>query len=123
MREGSAPEQVMFFTGPRRDRWTTSLWRLETAEFSQSRARYAEMKVRNNSLNTPQSRGRSAVWQAKLAILVMINLAQMWILSAVVEAALAHEMSQLVPLVVASGFCWLIALTIFLWWTPAKAPR
>ena len=67
----------------------------------------------------PQSRGRTAVWQARLALLVMINIAQLWILAAAVEAALAHEYQQLVPLVVASGVCWLIAFSIFIWWKPA----
>ena len=64
--------------------------------------------------------GRTAVWQARLALLVMINIAQLWILSATIEAALAGEYKQLVPLVIASGVCWLIALTIFLWWKPAS---
>lgn len=68
----------------------------------------------------PQSRGRTAVWQARLALLVMINLAQLWILSAAVEAALAHEYKQLAPLVIASGFCWLIAFSIIMWWKPAS---
>lgn len=63
--------------------------------------------------------GRTAVWQARLVLLVMINIAQLWILSATIEAALAAHYKQLVPLVVASGICWLIALTIFLWWKPA----
>lgn len=67
----------------------------------------------------PQSRGLAAVWQARLAMLVMINVAQLWILSAAVEAALAQTYAQLAPLVIASGICWLIALTIFLWWRPA----
>ena len=67
----------------------------------------------------PQSRGRTAVWQARLVMLVMINVAQLWILSASVEAALAHEYKQLLPLVIASGVCWLVALTIVLWWRPA----
>ncbi len=62
--------------------------------------------------------GRTAVWQARLVLLVMINIAQLWILSATVEAALASHFEQLIPLVVASGLCWLIALTIFLWWKP-----
>ena len=69
--------------------------------------------------NRPQPRGRTAVWQARLALLIMINLAQLWILSAAVEAALARQFNQLLPLVIASGVCWLIALTIFLWWKPA----
>ncbi len=62
--------------------------------------------------------GRTAVWQARLVLLVMINIAQLWILSATVEAALASHFEQLVPLIVASGVCWLIALSIFLWWKP-----
>ncbi len=49
----------------------------------------------------------------------MINLAQLWILSAAVEAGLAHEFRHLLPLVIASGVCWLIALSIFLKWRPA----
>lgn len=69
--------------------------------------------------NKPQPRGRTAVSQARLALLVMINIAQLWILSAAVEAALAREFAQLTPLVAASGACWFIALTVFLWWRPA----
>lgn len=71
----------------------------------------------------PMERGRTAVWQARLVLLVMINLAQLWILSAAVEAALAREFKQLSPLVIASGVCWLIALSIFLWWKPASRRR
>jgi len=71
----------------------------------------------------PMERGRTAVWQARLVLLVMINLAQLWILSAAVEAALAREFKQLLPLVIASGVCWLIALSIFLWWKPASRHR
>ena len=66
-----------------------------------------------------QTQGRSAIWQARLALLVMINIAQLWILSATIEAALAAHYKQLIPLVIASGVCWFIALTIFLWWKPA----
>lgn len=73
----------------------------------------------NSKPQRPQSRGLTAVWQARLAMLVMINVAQLWILSAAVEAALAQSYEQLAPLVIASGICWLIALTIFLWWRPA----
>lgn len=72
--------------------------------------------------NRPQPRGRTAIWQARLVIFVMINLAQLWILSSAVDAALAHEFRYLVPLVIASGVCWLIALSIFLWWKPADPP-
>jgi hypothetical protein len=67
-----------------------------------------------------RSEGRSAIWQARLALLVMINIAQLWILSATIEAALAGHYKQLIPLVLASGACWLIALTIFLWWKPTE---
>ena len=65
------------------------------------------------------TRGRTAVWQARLVLLVMINIAQLWILSATIEAALAGHFKQLVPLVIGSGVCWIIALTIYLWWKPA----
>lgn len=68
----------------------------------------------------PSERGRTAVFQARLVLLVMINLAQLWILSATVEAALAREYKQLLPLVISSAVCWLIALTIFLWWKPVS---
>jgi hypothetical protein len=68
-------------------------------------------------------RGRTAVWQARLVLLVMINIAQLWILSATVEAALARHFDKLLPLIIASGVCWLIALTIFLWWKPASKSR
>jgi uncharacterized protein involved in response to NO len=58
-----------------------------------------------------------------MVLLVMINVAQLWILSATVEAALAREYRQLIPLVVASAVCWAIALTIFLWWKPVSRRR
>ena len=63
--------------------------------------------------------GRTAIWQARLVLLVMINIAQLWILSATIEAALAAHYKQLIPLVIASGVCWLLALSIFLWWKPS----
>ena len=71
----------------------------------------------------PMERGRTAVWQARLVMLVMINLAQLWILSATIEAALASHFDKLIPLIAASGVCWAIALTIFLWWKPASRRR
>ncbi|MBK7704332.1 MAG: hypothetical protein IPN69_03320 [Acidobacteria bacterium] len=64
-------------------------------------------------------RGRIAIWQAKLMLLVMINLAQLWILSATIDAALAEQYKQLAPLVIASIVCWVISMTIVLWWRPA----
>lgn len=66
-------------------------------------------------------RGRAAVEQARLIMLVMLNVAQLWILSATVEASLAHNYQELLPLVVASGVCWLVALSIILWWRPASS--
>ena len=65
-------------------------------------------------------RGRTAVAQARLVLLLMINAAQLWILAATVEAALAHHFSALVPLIVASGICFIITLTIIFWWRPAS---
>lgn len=67
--------------------------------------------------------GRTAVWQSRLVMLVMINLAQLWILSAAIEAALARHFDKLWPLIIASVVCWAIALTIFLWWKPAPKRR
>ena len=66
------------------------------------------------------SRGRTAVAQARLVLLLMINAAQLWILAATVEAALAHHFSALVPLIFASGICFFITLTIIFWWRPAS---
>jgi len=66
------------------------------------------------------SRGRTAVAQARLVLLLMINAAQLWILAATVEAALAHHFSALIPLIVASGICFIITLTIIFWWRPAS---
>ena len=74
----------------------------------------------NRSGKRGETSGRAAVWQARLVLLVMINIAQLWILSATIEAALAGDFKQLVPLVIASGVCWAIALTIYLWWKPTE---
>ena len=65
-------------------------------------------------------RGQAAVEQARLIMLVMINVAQLWILSATVEAVLAHSYQEVWPLVIASAVCWLITLSILLWWRPAS---
>ena len=76
------------------------------------------MRVKERISKDGAVAGRSAIWQARLVLLVMINIAQLWILSATIEAALAGHYRQLIPLVIASGVCWVIALTIFLWWKP-----
>ena len=64
--------------------------------------------------------GQAAVWQTRLILLVMINVAQLWILSATVEAALAHHYRVLLPLVISSAVCWLISLSIIFWWRPVS---
>jgi hypothetical protein len=83
------------------------------------------MSLRSDRVRRPEPggsarRGRAAVSQARLLLLVLINVAQLWILSAAVEAALARHYPVLLPLVVASGICFLIVLSILLWWRPAS---
>lgn len=70
--------------------------------------------------NRRSKAGHAAVWQARLIMLVMINIAQLWILAATVDAALARHYSVLIPLVVASGVCFLITLSIIRWWRPTS---
>jgi len=65
-------------------------------------------------------KGRTAVAQARLILLVMINVAQLWVLAATVEAVLAHRFSALLPLVIASGICFVVTLTLIFWWRPAS---
>jgi hypothetical protein len=67
--------------------------------------------------------GSAAVWQARLIMLVMINVAQLWILAATVDAALARHYAVLLPLVIASGICFLITLSIIRWWRPTSNQR
>ena len=67
--------------------------------------------------------GSAAVWQARLIMLVMINIAQLWILAATVDAALARHYSVLLPLVVASGLCFVITLSIIKWWRPTSRKK
>jgi hypothetical protein len=67
--------------------------------------------------------GSRAVWQARLIMLVMINIAQLWILAATVDAALSGRLAVLVPLVVSSGVCFLITLSILRWWRPTSGRR
>src|SRR5690242_12888583 len=66
------------------------------------------------------TKGRTAVDQARLILLIMINVAQLWILAATIEAALAHRFRALLPLIVASGICFIITLTIVFWWRPVS---
>ena len=56
-------------------------------------------------------------------MLVMINIAQLWILAATVDAALAQHYSVLPPLVISSAICFLITLSIIRWWRPTSGKR
>ncbi len=70
--------------------------------------------------NRRSKAGQTAVWQARLIMLVMINIAQLWILAATVDAALARHYAVLLPLVVASGVCFVITVSIIKWWRPTS---
>ncbi len=75
-------------------------------------------------MSKPRSKaGQAAVWQARLIMLVMINVAQLWILAATVDAALARHYSVLLPLVVASGICFVITVSIIRWWRPISRKK
>ncbi len=73
-----------------------------------------------NANKRPSERHHVAVWQARLIMLVMINIAQLWILAATVDAALARHYAVLLPLVIASGVCFLITVSILRWWRPVS---
>jgi hypothetical protein len=78
----------------------------------------------NTASNKERSKaGSAAVWQARLIMLAMINIAQLWILAAAVEAALARHYAVLMPLVVASGICFIITLSIIRWWRPTSRKK
>ena len=77
-------------------------------------------QIERRSIRNLAGRGRTAVAQARLILLVMINVAQLWILAATVEAALAHRFAVLLPLVIASGICFVITLTLIFWWRPSS---
>ena len=83
-----------------------------------------ERPAESSQRESPSSQsGSAAVWQARLIMLVMINIAQLWILAATVDAALARHYSVLLPLVVASAICFLITLSILRWWRPRSGQR
>lgn len=94
--------------------------RFNTGEDAPARAAQNATLHRSPPSQKRKEQSSRAIWQARLVLLVMINIAQLWTLSGTVEAALAHEFSQLLPHVIASILCWLIALSIFLWWRPAS---
>ncbi|MFL6337444.1 MAG: hypothetical protein ACJ754_29440 [Pyrinomonadaceae bacterium] len=94
-------------------------------EDAQAKAVARETQTRYAAAEAPAGRrragrGRTAVEQARLVMLVMVNVAQLWILAATVEAALARSYRELAPLVIASGLCWLVSLSLILWWRPAS---
>jgi uncharacterized protein DUF6755 len=95
-----------------------------SAETPQRQNREPELKtVAQNSTSAADRRskaGQTAVWQARLIMLVMINVAQLWILAATVDAALARHYAVLLPLVIASGVCFVITLSIIKWWRPTS---
>ena|SRR5687768_12153639 len=92
----------------------------DSAQNFHVRKRRAEPTQRES----PSSRsGSSAVWKARLIMLVMFNIAQLWILAATVDAALARHYAVLLPLVVASAVCFLITLSILRWWRPRSGQR
>ena len=81
----------------------------------------ADAGSRRSKTTRPRTdRHHAAVWQARLIMLVMINIAQLWILAATVDAALARHYSVLLPLVIASGICFLITISILRWWRPVS---
>jgi hypothetical protein len=80
----------------------------------------AKHQTKQRPIHSFASRGRTAVAQARLILIVMVNVAQLWILAATVEAALAHRFSALLPLVIASGICFVVTLTLIFWWRPAS---
>ena len=80
----------------------------------------AETQKVETEMKTRSKAGQTAVWQARLIMLVMINIAQLWVLAATVDAALAGHYSVLLPLVIASGVCFVITLSIIKWWRPTS---
>ena len=115
----------MFFMVHRPAPSTSSPWKHVTDKFGPPaetlRRRKVEADVKTSSIaNRRTKTGQTAVWQARLIMLVMINIAQLWILAATVDAALARHYSVLLPLVVASGICFLITLSILKWWRPTS---
>jgi hypothetical protein len=77
----------------------------------------------NSTASRRAKSGQAAVWQARLIMLVMINVAQLWILAATVDAALARHYSVLLPLVIASVVCFVVTLSILKWWRPTSQKK
>ena len=111
-----------FFMVHRPERWTWSKSKCARESFGPQAGRLR----RNMNALQPKRRtkaGSAAVWQARLIMLIMINIAQLWILAATVDAALGRHFSVLIPLVIASGACFLITLSIIRWWRPTSRSK
>ena len=122
-----------FFMVHRRDHWTLLKLRHATDKSGPSVEDLRQKKMEANfkttqrhseRINDRRSKpGHTALWQARLIMLVMINIAQLWILAATVEAALARHYSVLLPLVISSGVCFAITLSIIKWWGPVSGRK
>jgi hypothetical protein len=130
MKAPSMREPALFFMVLHRVPWTASNWKramdrfgrlVEVLRTKTGRAELRTSMTQRTSATTRRAKaGQAAVWQARLIMLVMINIAQLWILAATVDAALARHYVVLLPLVVASGVCFLITLSIIKWWRPTS---
>src|SRR5690349_16522544 len=115
--------RAMFFMVHRRVPWTPSKSKRVTDRFGLWAETLRRRKLEVELTKRGSKAGQAAVWQARLIMLVMINIAQLWILAATVDAALARHYSVLLPLVVASGACFVITLSIIKWWRPTSRKR
>ena len=122
MKAHSTPRQAMYFTVHRRVLLTRFKSRFGTDKYGRSGELLRRLKL-EAELRTRSKSGQTAVWQARLIMLVMINIAQLWILAATIDAALARHYSVLLPLVIASGVCFLITLSIIKWWRPTSRKK
>ena len=128
MKAPSTPPRGTFYMVHRLAPLTPLKLRLETARFGLLlvKPQLVNMHANAKRTTTPQrgsERHHAAVWQARLIMLVMINVAQLWILAATVDAALARHYSVLVPLVIASAVCFVITISIIRWWRPTSRSK
>jgi len=123
------PRPAMFYMVHRHALWMRSKWKRVTVRFGPPAENLRHRRIEADlKSSTPESNhrakiGQAAVWQARLIMLVMINIAQLWILAATVDAALARHYAVLLPLVVASGVCFLMTLSIIKWWRPTSRKK
>ena len=98
------------------------MWKYATEQFGRMAGRL-QRKMESCQPKRRTTTGSAAVWQARLIMLIMINVAQLWILAATVDAALGRHFTVLIPLVIASGICFLITLSIIRWWRPTSRAK